>query len=182
MKSPVEQVSEKMFGYVNLTIEDVKNNPELFLSHKLTFDQYVEWYNWSQDLLTNSLNKSPEIKSYRKLNEILANNTDSIKKNKSDSIDIEKDLNTTNNNHSINSLSIKNSLTLKPTKQKSIKAYELPPVLSNKIYSMIGTTLNFKTTDQILDESSSIDKYKTINDLSIKKLSIDKSSKVWQKL
>lgn len=54
MKSPVEQVSEKMFGYVNLTIEDVKNNPELFLSHKLTFDQYVEWYNWSQDLLTNS--------------------------------------------------------------------------------------------------------------------------------
>lgn len=54
MKSPVEQVSEKMFGYVNLTIEDVKNNPELFLSHKLTFDQYVEWYNWSQDLLTMS--------------------------------------------------------------------------------------------------------------------------------
>jgi len=54
MKSPVEQVSEKMFGYVNLTVEDVKLNPALFLSHKLTFEQYVEWYNWSQELLTIS--------------------------------------------------------------------------------------------------------------------------------
>lgn len=68
MKSPVEQVSEKMFSYVNLTIEDVKLNPALFLSHKLTFEQYIEWYNWSQDFLTLSYPSMSEIEILKILN------------------------------------------------------------------------------------------------------------------
>jgi hypothetical protein len=68
MKSPVEQVSEKMFAYVNLTVEDVKLNPALFLAHKLTFDQYIEWYNWSQDLLTRSYPSMSEVEILKILN------------------------------------------------------------------------------------------------------------------
>ena len=54
MKSVIEEISEKMFSYVGLTINDVKNNPALFLSNKLTWEQYLEWYNWSEEKLSNA--------------------------------------------------------------------------------------------------------------------------------
>lgn len=61
MNSSIYQtIINKMLSYHNKTINDIKEDPDFYRKYKLKPEEYLEWYNWSLNLLYKNLPHMPQ--------------------------------------------------------------------------------------------------------------------------
>jgi hypothetical protein len=58
---PIYQIIiDKMLSYHNKTIYDIKEDPDFYRKYKLKPEEYLEWYEWSLNLLYKNFPHMPQ--------------------------------------------------------------------------------------------------------------------------